>query len=207
MPGRASRARLRTAAVLAALPLLLTACSAGAHGSGAGSVRDAARTGGTPSGDTDPTTTTKRPATTEAPDPASAPVNVIEVVGSQWQWAFTYKEGPGRQIGAVHDAAASGDVPTLYLPQGQPVRLEMKSTDVIHSLYIPAFLVKLDLVPGRTNKFEFTPNVVGDYDGHCAELCGAGHHEMRVVTKVVTPEEYRRHLTQLKAQARTEAAA
>ncbi|WP_436771216.1 cytochrome c oxidase subunit II [Yinghuangia sp. YIM S09857] len=132
-----------------------------------------------------------------------APVNVVAVVGSQWQWAVNYPEGPGNPEGAVHEAAADGAVPVLYLPQGETVRFEVRSADVLHSLYVPSFLYKMDAVPGVTKKFEFVPQVVGEYEGRCAELCGTGHSEMRMVIKIVTPEEYRRHLAQLKAQGQT----
>lgn len=187
-----------------ALPLFLTACSSGDN-----SVLDAARIDSTPSArDTtgtgtgvDTPTSTSAPETARASASASAPVTVIEIVGFQWQWAFNYKEGPTNQTGAVYDVGTTtGNTPTLYLPQGQKVRFELKTLDVIHSFYVPSFLYKLDLVPGKAGKFEITPEVVGDYDGRCAELCGADHSEMRFVVKIVPVQEYQQHLAQLKSQ-------
>ncbi|MCF2531215.1 aa3-type cytochrome oxidase subunit II [Yinghuangia soli] len=138
--------------------------------------------------------------TTKPGTEAYASVNVIEVVGFQWSWAFNYKEGPANKTGAVYDVGTPGERPTLYLPQGQKVQFELNSPDVIHSFYVPSFLYKLDVIPGKTNKFEITPEVLGTYDGKCAELCGADHSRMLFYVKIVTPEEYQARLAALKAK-------
>ncbi|WP_436787228.1 aa3-type cytochrome oxidase subunit II [Yinghuangia sp. YIM S10712] len=141
--------------------------------------------------------------TTKASDPAFASVNVIEVVGFQWNWAFNYKEGPMNETGAVYDIGTPGDIPTLYLPQNQKVQFELNSPDVIHSFFVPSFLYKMDIIPGKTNKFEITPQVLGHYDGKCAELCGADHSRMLFNVQIVTPAEYQKHLAELKAKGQT----
>ncbi len=141
--------------------------------------------------------------TTKASDPAFASVNVIEVIGFQWNWAFVYKDGALNQGGVVYDIGTPGDIPTLYLPQNQKVQFELNSPDVIHSFFVPSFLYKLDVIPGKTNKFEITPQVLGHYDGKCAELCGADHSRMLFNVQIVTPEEYQKHLAELKAAGQT----
>lgn len=141
--------------------------------------------------------------TTKKTDPAYASVNVVEVVGFQWSWSFNYKEGALNTTGAVYDVGTPGQIPTLYLPQNQKVQFELNSPDVIHSFFVPSFLYKLDVIPGKTNKFEITPNVLGEYDGKCAELCGADHSRMLFMVKIVTPEEYKKHLEELKLKGQT----
>src|SRR4029078_9644180 len=69
----------------------------------------------------------------------------------------------------------------LTLPVGRSIHLYLQSPDVIHAFYVPQFLFKRDVVPGRTNSFEFTLNdddAGGTFHGQCAELCGAGHNMM-----------------------------
>ncbi|MDI2126095.1 cytochrome c oxidase subunit II [Yinghuangia seranimata] len=146
---------------------------------------------------------TKLQATTPKTDPAFASVNVIEVVGYQWNWAFNYKDGALNSAGPVYESGTPARMPTLWLPQGQKVQFLLNSPDVIHSFWVPAFLYKQDIIPGKTNKFEITPQVLGEYDGRCAELCGADHSRMLFKVKIVTPEEYQRHLAELKAIGNT----
>ena len=88
----------------------------------------------------------------------------INVVARKWSWAFTYPNG-------VTDS-------TLHIPVDEPVRLTMRSEDVIHSLFIPAFRQKTDVVPGRYTYMWFRAPKPGDYDLLCAEYCGTGHSDM-----------------------------
>jgi cytochrome c oxidase subunit 2 len=71
---------------------------------------------------------------------------------------------------------------------------------VIHSFWVPAFLFKMDVVPGRHNHFSLTPTRVGEYKGRCAELCGVYHSRMLFNVKVVSADEYATYLKKLKAQ-------
>jgi cytochrome c oxidase subunit 2 len=130
----------------------------------------------------------------------------ILVVGQQWSWSFNYMGQDGRD-GA--DESGGNDVftvgtvaerPTLYLPVGEPVRFILRSPDVIHSFWIPAFYFKLDVVPGRVNTWTTTPTKVGTYAGKCAELCGLQHSRMLFDVKVVSRAEYDQHLQSLAAQ-------
>ena len=106
---------------------------------------------------------------------------VVDVVGFQWQWSMgygcpdSYAETPVVQPAKDCDFAltGAGDVgPDLHVPTGQTVRFRLHAADVIHSFYVPRFLYKLDVVPGRVNSFDVLVEQAGTYGGQCAELCG-----------------------------------
>jgi cytochrome c oxidase subunit II len=135
----------------------------------------------------------------------------INVVGRQWSWSFNYNydAATGQQFSsgssgpAVYDAGTPGQPPHLYLPLGEKVKFTLTSPDVIHSFWVPAFLFKLDVVPGRVNQFELTPTKAGEYIGECAELCGVDHSRMLFWVDVVPPDQYQAHLTQLQQVGKT----
>jgi cytochrome c oxidase subunit 2 len=89
------------------------------------------------------------------------------------------------------------EIPTLYLPVGKRVEFTLNARDVIHSFWIPAFLYKLDMLPGVTNKFQVVPQREGTFVGKCAELCGEYHSQMLFNVKVVSQAEYDAHLKEL----------
>ena len=91
----------------------------------------------------------------------------------------------------------------MYLPVGQRVRLELESRDVIHSFWVPAFLYKEDMIPGRHNVYEFTPQMEGTYQGKCAELCGEYHSEMLFQVQVVSEQEYAEQMALLEDRGQT----
>jgi cytochrome c oxidase subunit 2 len=99
---------------------------------------------------------------------------VIEVIGQQWSWSFSYPEQEGLTS------------PTLVLPVDRTIVLEMESADVLHSFWVPEFRVKQDLVPGRTTTLRITPTKLGDYKVRCAEICGTSHAGMLADVQVVT---------------------
>jgi cytochrome c oxidase subunit II len=125
------------------------------------------------------------------------PRETINIVGRQWSWTFNYLDGN------VWDAGTPGQRPTLVLPKGERVRFELSSPDVIHSFWIPAFLFKMDIIPGVDNKFELTPSKEGTFAGKCAELCGVDHARMLFDVKVVSPEAYQAHLRTLAQRKQT----
>lgn len=98
---------------------------------------------------------------------------VVNVTGVKWAWSFTYPDG------TVSD--------TLHVPVHRPVRLVMTSEDVIHSLFIPAFRTKQDVVPGRYTEEWFEATETGEFTIFCAEFCGTKHSEM--LSKVVVHPE------------------
>lgn len=119
----------------------------------------------------------------------------VEVVGFQWSWQFNYLDGA--EAGAKTVAQVTGTVaerPVLTLPTDRTVRFKLVSPDVIHSFWVPNFLFKRDVIPGRTNEFEVTVNKEGTYIGRCAELCGLDHDRMLFDVHVVSPAEYDAYL-------------
>ena len=106
----------------------------------------------------------------------AADAATIRVTGRQFAWSFTY---PGGKT-----------TPELVLPLGRPVRLDVVSQDVVHGFFVPAFRVKVDAVPGRTNYTYVTPTLLGDYDVECTVLCGQIHSYMLSKVHVVKPELY-----------------
>ena len=135
----------------------------------------------------------------------SKPADVhINVVGKQWSWDFNYLDGNVYETGVQGELSLTGQtgveatLPTLYLPVNKRVEFTHESRDVIHSFWIPAFLYKLDAIPGITNKFQVVPQKEGFYKGKCTELCGEYHSEMLFNVRVVSQAEYDAHLKQLK---------
>jgi cytochrome c oxidase subunit 2 len=109
-----------------------------------------------------------------------ADANEVQVTGQKWVWQFTYPNG-----------LVSSD---LHVPVGEPTRLLMRSEDVIHSMFIPAFRAKVDVVPGKYSKMWFTPNSEGVHQIFCAEYCGQGHSSMLSQIHVHSTEGYARWL-------------
>lgn len=118
-------------------------------------------------------------AQTEDPD------LVVDVLGFQWQWQFTYPES-GIEVTGV----PGGGVPELVLPVDRTTRLELRTADVIHNFWVPRFLNKRDMIPGVDNAIDVTPTEIGTYDGVCAEYCGLDHARMRFTVRVVDGDEF-----------------
>ncbi|MGH9265024.1 MAG: cytochrome c oxidase subunit II [Acidimicrobiales bacterium] len=108
----------------------------------------------------------------------------VEVTGFQWGWRFRY---PAQGITIVSDA---NDPPTLVLPVRANVHLQLEAVDVIHSFFVPAFLVKRDMIPGVDNSIEVRTTEPGRYPGVCAEFCGLDHWRMTFEVEVVSPAEF-----------------
>ncbi|MBP9733622.1 MAG: cytochrome c oxidase subunit II [Candidatus Omnitrophica bacterium] len=103
-------------------------------------------------------------------------------VGKQWMWKFQHPDGR-REINDLH------------VPTGTPVKLTLTSEDVIHSFYVPAFRVKMDVVPGRYNQTWFEATVPGEYHLFCAEYCGTEHSRMIGKVIVMKPDDYAQWLS------------
>jgi cytochrome c oxidase subunit 2 len=144
---------------------------------------------------------------------APADAMLVEVTGQQFAWNVRYpgKDGVlGRTdhllasqenpIGLVKDDPASKDdillLNQLYLPQDKPVRVEVRSMDVIHSFFLPNFRVKQDAMPGMTIEIWFTPKESGDFEIACAEHCGLGHYRMRGQVHVVPAADLDKAVTE-----------
>ncbi len=127
----------------------------------------------------------------------------VQVVGFRWSWGFNYLDQDVYDTGLPVGEGTLNEPATLVLPVGQKVRFELNSSDVIHSFWVPAFLFKMDVIPGRTNVFELTPDKVGTFAGKCAELCGVDHARMLFQVKVVEQAEFDAYIEGLKAKGQT----
>ena len=130
-------------------------------------------------------------------------VQTVNVVGFRWSWGFNYLDEGVYEVGMPIGEGAYEGAPTLVLPVNEKVRFELTSPDVIHSFWVPAFLFKMDVIPGKTNVFELTPDKVGTYAGKCAELCGVDHARMLFNVKVVERPEFEAYIEGLKAKGQT----
>ena len=115
--------------------------------------------------------------------PAGVPEIQIGVTGQQFFWDYEYP------------SSVTGGKPVksyqLYLPKGESVYFNMRSKDVIHAFWIPAFRLQEDVVPGITTHYRVTPDRLGTYPVVCNLLCGAGHSLMRSAVHVVPPARFR----------------
>jgi cytochrome c oxidase subunit 2 len=131
----------------------------------------------------------------------------IQAIGKQWAWDFNYLDDDVYSVGV--QARLTGEVgveetlPVLYLPVDELVDIQLNSRDVIHSFWVPAFLFKQDLIPGRTSHLQFIPQQVGTYQGKCAELCGEYHASMLFNVEVVPREEYETYMQSLRDVGQT----
>jgi cytochrome c oxidase subunit II len=144
------------------------------------------------------------------------PDNIIEVTGQQWSWTFNYGVGevdPSADddrtddefpySSYVHDGGTGSYIPELWLPVDETTRFNLHSPDVIHDFGVPAFLMKMDVVPGRVNHYVIKPTRTGVFAGKCYELCGVYHSRMLFEVHVVSREDYEAHLDELEAAGQT----
>jgi len=133
---------------------------------------------------------------------------MVEVVGQQWQWSFRLPGKDGklgtsdtREVTAENplgviakDPNGQDDVVVeaadLHLPVGKPVKMLLRSIDVLHDFYVPEFRAKMDMIPGSVTYFWFTPTKTGTFQVLCAELCGQGHPMMHGIVMVDTEQDY-----------------
>jgi cytochrome c oxidase subunit 2 len=113
---------------------------------------------------------------------------VVTVTGYQWGWRFDYEDGAS--ITGTPEEPADVLVPT------GDVAFVLRSTDVVHSFYVPRFLIKRDAVPGRETRIDVNIEKPGEYSGACAEFCGLLHDRMLFTITAVTPEEFQAWLNE-----------
>jgi cytochrome c oxidase subunit II len=113
------------------------------------------------------------------------PGNKVAVTAFRWSWQFQY-QGGFTSIGTPLSP------PTLYLPVHETTEIDLRSADVTHSFWVPAFLFKRDAIPGMTNVFDLTPNRIGRFIGRCAQYCGLDHALMSFTLQVVPRPVYDR---------------
>lgn len=109
----------------------------------------------------------------------------IKAIGKMWAWSFDYGNGK-----------ISKD---LVVPYNRDIKMNLVSVDVNHSLFIPAFRVKEDVIPGYNNYLWFRPIAKGEFDVFCSEYCGLAHSAMTAKVMVVDSLDFEKWLTELKA--------
>ena len=101
---------------------------------------------------------------------------IITTTARMWSFSFRYENGK--------------ESPDLVVPLNTPVKVNLVSLDVIHSLFIPAYRIKSDIVPGREKFMWFLPEREGNYDLYCAEYCGLRHSYMKSMVRVLSKEKF-----------------
>ena len=120
------------------------------------------------------------------------------IVGQKWQWTFNYPDSVNTPDGTnVYVAGTGEDIPDLYLPVDSTIEFDLYSPDVIHDFGVPSFAMRMDVVPGRANRFQVTTTDTGTFAGKCYELCGVYHSRMLFEVHVVSQEEYEAYLNDL----------
>ena len=153
--------------------------------------------------------------------PGEPPVARVQVIAKQWWWEVRYLP-PEQRAGsalaalvaalcgstALRTASASDPAPVaivlaneLRLPVGAPVVIELTTTDVIHSFWIPALAGKVDMIPGRVNRLVLQPDRAGAFRGQCAEFCGGPHGMMAFHVVALPAAEFRDWLSAQAAPA------
>ena len=143
------------------------------------------------------------------PFPAGTPI--VEVMAEQFAWNFRYA-GPDGVFGKTDPALISSTNPfgldktdpaskddilsinQLHLPEGKPIRLRIRSHDVIHSFFLPYQRIKQDAVPGMQIEIWFVPNRVGEYEIACSQLCGLCHYRMQAQLTVESQDAFEKWL-------------
>jgi cytochrome c oxidase subunit 2 len=123
---------------------------------------------------------------------SASPQTKIRAVAGQFQWQFDYLADDGQTVQYTQNLAA-GEGGGLYVPAGRDIQLSLTSQDVIHAFYVPQFLFKRDVVPGRVNKFDFKVDAADagqTFRGQCAELCGTGHRIMLFEVHALSPADF-----------------
>ncbi|KWR82355.1 cytochrome c oxidase subunit II [Cupriavidus sp. IDO] len=150
---------------------------------------------------------------------------IMEVVGQQWQWAFRFPGKSGvlgtsdprfvtgtNPLGLNPDDPRGQDNivlagPEVHLPLNRPVKVLLRSKDVLHDFYVPPFRARMNMVPGMVTSFWFTPTKTGRFEILCAQLCGVGHYNMRGMVVVEEPAAFDAWLARQQTFAMTQAKA
>lgn len=138
-----------------------------------------------------------------------ADATAIEVMGQQWQWSYRLPGKDGR-LGTTDVRYISAENPMginpqdprgqddivvsnddLHLPVGKPVKVLLRSIDVLHDFFVPEFRAKMDMIPGSVTYYWITPTRTGTFEVLCAELCGIAHAQMR--SRVIVDDDKQYH--------------
>lgn len=114
------------------------------------------------------------------------PALTVKVIGFQWCWRFVY---PVQNV-TVSATCNSGHYPTLVVPTGTSIQLQVTSNDVIHSWWVPHLRYKTDAFPNHVNLVNFSLSRAGRWVGRCAEFCGLYHYSMDFSLQAVSPSQF-----------------
>ena len=140
----------------------------------------------------------------------NVPKNALEIDVMAWQWGWQYRlPGEDGKLGNtkvvnINDNNPFGIIPedpngrddiliqsdAIHLKNNRPVKILLRSVDVLHNWYVPQFRAKMDAVPGVVTYYWFEPNKIGEYEVLCAEYCGVGHYGMRGRVFVKSEQDY-----------------
>jgi len=140
----------------------------------------------------------------------NVPKNALEIDVMAWQWGWQYRlPGEDGKLGAtkvvnINDNNPFGIIPedpsgkddiliqsdAIHLENNKPVKILLRSVDVLHNWYVPQFRAKMDAVPGVVTYYWFEPTKIGEYEVLCAEYCGVGHYGMRGRVFVKDKQDY-----------------
>lgn len=117
----------------------------------------------------------------------------VRITAQRFWWDIRYEDGaPDRHLTTANE---------LVVPVGRPIELHLRSSDVIHSFWIPAVAGKRDLIPGDENVMRFSVLQAGDYEGQCAEFCGYQHANMRLILTALAPADFNAWMAAQQARA------
>jgi cytochrome c oxidase subunit 2 len=119
------------------------------------------------------------------------PAVQVQVTGYQWCWRFHYE---GTAVTATGQCQGLVSLPVLVVPVGEPVRLDVTSSDVIHAVWMPQWKFKLYAYPGQVNSATLTIPRAGKWMNRCAQLCGLYHYEMDFYLEAVPPAAFQSYL-------------
>ena len=141
-------------------------------------------------------------ATTEnyITDKSHTPDVNVNVVAFQWNWEFQYPDYKTPDGQAVNTVGSSSEIPLLVLPSSKWIQYNLRSTDVIHSFWVPAFNFKRDVFPSpeknnQDSSFQNTIDQTGSFVGRCAELCGVYHSAMNFEVRVLSPDQFSQYMS------------
>jgi cytochrome c oxidase subunit 2 len=117
--------------------------------------------------------------------PARAPAAIIEITAHRWWWEVRYSGGAANPVVTANE---------IHIPVGEPVRLDLVSTNVIHSFWVPKLAGKTDVIPGQRNTMWMEADSAGAYLGECAEYCGLQHAHMNMIVVAESRADYDRWL-------------
>ena len=132
------------------------------------------------------------------------PDQKVNVTAFQWNWEFSYPEYRTPDGEPVRTVGSSDEIPLLVVPTNQRIEYTLRSTDVIHSFWVPEFLFKRDNFPNpekndQDNVFQNTIDREGAFVGRCAELCGTYHAMMNFEVRALSPDKFDQYM-QLRTQ-------